>query len=365
MRKIWPLRSTALEPGLRLIVGAGLLLLAAGCTVSEQRSGPTAASPAPTRVTRPGLGRGVNLGNALEAPREGEWGVMLREEYFDLIRDAGFDSVRIPIRWSAHALAAEPYTIDPAFFGRVDWTVEQALARGLAAVINMHHYEELIADPAGHRARFLALWRQIADHYRAYPPDLRFELLNEPNGKLDADAWNELLTAGLAVVRETNPTREVIIGPTNWNNVDALPRLKLPADDRRLIVTVHYYNPFQFTHQGAEWVQGSDRWLGTQWRGSATEEQAVTRDLERAAAWAATHDRPLYLGEFGAYSKADMASRVRWTSFVARQAESLGMSWAYWEFCAGFGVYDPARRAWNEPLLRALIPLAQAPQGTE
>jgi hypothetical protein len=56
------------------------------------------------------LGRGVNLGNALEAPKEGEWGVTLREEYFHLIAEAGFDSVRIPIRWSAHAALTEPPT---------------------------------------------------------------------------------------------------------------------------------------------------------------------------------------------------------------------------------------------------------------
>ena len=42
------------------------------------------------------LGRGVNLGNALEVPQEGEWGVVLQSEYFPLIREAGFDTVRVP-----------------------------------------------------------------------------------------------------------------------------------------------------------------------------------------------------------------------------------------------------------------------------
>ncbi|MGC8779755.1 MAG: glycoside hydrolase family 5 protein [Anaerolineae bacterium] len=354
-----------LEFGLPFILGTGLLLAAVGCAMQQKPKVSTSAPRYPAATTGLALGRGVNLGNALEAPREGEWGVVLQEEYFDLIRNAGFDAVRIPIRWSAHALPTEPYTVDPAFFRRVDWAVEQALARGLRAVINMHHYEELVADPAGQRARFLALWRQIADHYRPYPADLLFELLNEPNGKLDADAWNDLLVAGLAVVRETNPTRAIIIGPANWNGIDALPRLKLPADDRHIIATVHYYNPFHFTHQGAEWVQGSDRWLGAQWQGSDAERAAVAQDLGRAAAWATANDRPLYLGEFGAYSKADMASRVRWTNYVARQAESLGMSWAYWEFCAGFGIYDPARRAWNEDLLRALVPPVQESRGRQ
>ncbi len=47
------------------------------------------------------LGRGVNLGNALDAPQEGEWGLTLRSELFDMIKEAGFDSVRIPVRWES------------------------------------------------------------------------------------------------------------------------------------------------------------------------------------------------------------------------------------------------------------------------
>lgn len=103
------------------------------------------------------LGRGVNMGNALEAPEEGDWGVEIKEEYFDLIREAGFDSVRIPVRWSAHAAEKAPYTIDPQFFTRVDEVVNWALERDLQVVLNVHHYEEMATGPSGHRERFLAL----------------------------------------------------------------------------------------------------------------------------------------------------------------------------------------------------------------
>ena len=78
--------------------------------------------------------------------------------------------------------------------------------------------------------------------------------------------------------------------------------------------------------------------------------------MDQAAAWAEANNRPIYLGEFGAYSKADMDSRASWTAFVARQAEERGMSWAYWEFCAGFGVYDQSKSEWNTAILDALIP---------
>jgi endoglucanase len=336
---------------------SALTLLVAGCggdsgaPLPTDSAVPDAADPF---VQNARLGRGINLGNALEAPQEGEWGVTLQEEYFQLIQIAGFDSVRIPIRWSAHAAESAPYTISPAFFERVDWAIEQSLSRGLLTVINVHHYEEIVQNPAVHEERLLAMWEQIAERYEDYPADLLFEVLNEPSGQLRSGAWNQLLAKAISVIRETNPDRNIIIGPANWNNLDALGSLELP-DDGHIIVTIHYYSPFDFTHQGAEWVSGSDDWLGTTWQG-ASAERAVAADLDRVAAWAEANDRPIYLGEFGAYSKADVDSRARWTAHVARQAEERSMSWAYWEFCSGFGVFDLGTGRWNEQIRDALLP---------
>ena len=104
------------------------------------------------------LGRGINLGNALDGPHEGAWGVTLKADYFRLIKKAGFSSVRIPIRWSTHASTAAPYDIETDFFQRVDWAIGQALSRNLAAVINIHHYEEMNQDPIQNLPRLVELW---------------------------------------------------------------------------------------------------------------------------------------------------------------------------------------------------------------
>jgi endoglucanase len=308
------------------------------------------------RQLKPAFGRGVNLGNALEAPREGEWGVRLEEEYFDLIKSAGFDSVRIPVRWSAHPDSAPPYRIDPQFLDRVDWAVRQALERRLFVVMNMHHYGEIMEKPDQHRERFLALWDQISRHFKDQPPALSFELLNEPQGKLTAEKWNDILSAALLVVRRTNPNRTVVVGPANWNSIGQLENLRLPESDRNLAVTFHYYSPFKFTHQGARWVgDQSQAWLGTRWTGTKGEQRAVTRDLDAAITWAVKHRRPIYMGEFGAYSKADLDSRARWTRFVADDAIRRKIGFGYWEFCSGFGVYDAKRGQWVGPLRDALL----------
>lgn len=302
------------------------------------------------------ISRGVNLGNALEAPFEGQWGVVIKDEFFKVIKDAGFDHVRIPVRWNSYAEYNPPYKLSPFIFERVDHLIDEAFKNNLYVIINIHHYEEIMQKPEEHRERFLKLWEQISEHYKDYPDRLYFELLNEPCMNLKSYLWNEYLSEAIKVIRKTNPTRKIIVGPTDWNSLFRLNELKIPKDDKNIIVTFHYYNPFNFTHQGAEWVSPSPP-IGVKWTGTEEEKRSVERELDIAVEWAKRNGNPpLYMGEFGAYSKADMESRVRWTSFVARTAEKKGIAWAYWEFCSGFGIYDAANKKWRTELLKALIP---------
>lgn len=280
----------------------------------------------------------------------------MHEEYFPIIKKAGFTLIRVPIRWAAHVGPAPSFTIDTTFFDRIDWVVTQAKQNHLRVILDYHNDEELMKDPDANADRFVATWKQIAEHYRDEPDTVLFELLNEPNGKLDAARWNALIAQTLPVVRASNPTRMIVVGPAHWNGLSDLPQLDLPESDRNLIVTFHFYDPLTFTHQGAEWMDGSQPWLGNKWMGTDAEKYAITEAFDKAAAWGADHQRPIYLGEFGAYSKGEMDSRARWTASVARTADAHGFSWTYWEFCSGFGAYDPAANAWREPLLNALLP---------
>lgn len=303
------------------------------------------------------LGRGVNFGNALEAPKEGDWGVKLEPEFFKLIKDAGFRHVRVPVKWSAHAAKDAPYAIDPEFFKRIDWVLDSAAANKLNVVLNVHHYDEFDKEPEKHLPRAVAIWEQVAKRYKDRPASVYFELHNEPHDKLVDKAWNDAIPPLLKAVRATNPTRPVVVGPPFWNAVWALPKLALP-DDPNLILTVHHYEPYLFTHQGAEWADAKVRAAsGVKWTGSEAEVAAVRKAFDQVAAWAKKHNRPVYLGEFGAYGKvADAESRAKWTAAVAREAEARGFSWAYWEFGAGFGAYDRGAKRWREPLVKALLP---------
>lgn len=335
----------------------------AGGTQSPTQAPTQAASPSPAETpptTMAGTGlpllHGVNLGNMLEAPNEGDWGFKVQMEWFKAIKDAGFDHVRIPVCFSAHAAATAPYTIDPAFLQRVDEVVGWALEQNLGVVLDMHNNTEYCNDPNSQRQRLYGIWTELAEHYRDMPQSVVFEPLNEPNGNADL-AWNKDAAALIAIVRKTNPDRWIIVDGSHWANLPSITDLKLPAGEKHLIATVHMYEPLKFTHQGAEWLQGSDAWMGTKWEGTSKDKQDVDDLLRIAALMGKKLGVPIYMGEFGAYNKADYESRLRWTDYVARQAEAQGFGWAYWEFCAGFGVYDSVAKKYDPKLLTALIPL--------
>ena len=86
--------------------------------------------------------RGINLGNALEAPTPGNWGVTIKPTYFEIIRNAGFNHVRIPVRFSAHTSQTAPYSIEPKFLNMVDNIINQGLETGLTVILDLHHYDE-------------------------------------------------------------------------------------------------------------------------------------------------------------------------------------------------------------------------------
>jgi endoglucanase len=336
------------KPVLPVIVLTVITLFVSACAAA---SGPDAL------IMNKLIGRGINIGGALDTPKtEGEWGVTLQDEYFQIIKDAGFNSIRLPIRWNAHAENIPPYTIDPNFFKRIDWAINNCLSRGITVVLTTHHYDELYSDPNGQKDKFVAMWKQIAERYKNYPYRVIFDPLMEATGNLDADKWNSLLKETIATIRKSNPNRTIVICAAGLSCIENLSRLELPQDDRNIIVSIFYYTPQEFTAQGATWIKDSEKWLGTKWVGSENEKQRIAKDFYIAADWAKKNNRPIYLNEFGAYEKADMESRVRWTKCVAEAATARGFSISYWEFCSVFGAYDQQTKSWHKELLEALIP---------
>jgi endoglucanase len=141
-----------------------------------------APSPAPV------LGRGISFGGELDGdvPDAGPW---LEERHFDVVKEAGFDTVRLPVKWSAHMSTSRPYAVDAAFLHCVDWAVESGLQRDLSVVLNVHRFDELCTDTDRHTAR-----------YAGAGPKLSFEFLNEPHEPMRAGDLNRAV-AKLALRR--------------------------------------------------------------------------------------------------------------------------------------------------------------------
>lgn len=351
---------------------------------------PSSASPiaGPPFLWSAPLKRGINLGDALDAPNEGDWGVVLQPSDFAAAKQAGFDHVRLPARFSAHAAATAPFTIDGAFLARVDWAIDQALSQGLAIIVDVHHYADLMDEPEQQHARFVGLWGQIAERERSRPQSVAFELCNEPNGKITADQWNTIMADALAVVRTTNPTRAVVLEGLGWASAKALrDSLKVPSGDRNLIGSFHMYQPILFTHQGASFMPeefdtrgivfpgppprpveagpGASRhgWAAD-WVKRYNEEPAatnpssparVTDDLDVAQSFAERMHLPVYMGEFGVIENADPKSRAGWTRLVRQEAERRGFGWAYWDDGGAFKIYDRKSRRYDASMRAALL----------
>jgi endoglucanase len=300
------------------------------------------------------LGRGVNL-LGWDAVWQNRARGQVKDVHFKLIREAGFQHVRINL----HPLRdGKPHTngrLREEFFQTMDWAVDQALTNQLLVILDFHDDLAISPNPAGKRKEFLAAWTAIAEHCQARPDTVLFEILNEPAPKFTNESWDEYWRAALAIIRKSNPERTVIIGPAQWNGVGELNHLKLAADDRKIIATVHYYNPFPFTHQGTPWTGQKDK-TGVTWAGTESEMKAVEKDLAKVVQWSKQNHRPIYIGEFGTYEKADMPSRIAWTAHVSRQFEKNGWSWGVWQFADNFAVFDMRTQKWVEPIRDALIP---------
>ena len=309
------------------------------------------------------LGRGVNLGGMLDAPQEGQWGVKYDPRFPDAIAGK-FTHVRLPVNWSNHASADEAAKIDEKFARRVDMIVDALLAKNLSVIINIHGYTQLYGDKVIYgeqtvadevlEKRFLNLWKQLSARYKSYPDRVIFEILNEPHGKIiNSEHWNDLLADALKVIRVENPNRTVMFGPTYYNSPRDLPKLKVP-NDQNLIIQVHSYEPFFFSHQGVTYLPMK---MPTGVKCCDEKQiQIIHNELSRAYKWSLDNGYPIYLGEFGSYKAADIESRASFTFIMKSKAESLNMPWAYWDFASeAFGFYNGKTETWNQPILDALM----------
>jgi endoglucanase len=329
---------------------------------------------------------GWNLGNALEAmPEETSWGnPRANQELFNAVKAAGFKSVRIPVSWNAHT--GLNGKISDSFMARVTEVVNEARAAGLYVVLNEHWdggwQEPTAAKQAEVNAKLAALWTEIADHFKDYDDHLLFAGTNEvmvkgnygPPSAENAAAQNSFNQTFVTTVRATggnNAKRVLVVQGYNTNIEHTVANAVLPSDPapNRLMMEVHFYDPYNFTLN-----EKSRVW---QWG-------ALTSDPSAAEAWAneayvdgafekmKTHfiDKGVgvLLGEYSAIMKAEYPGNERqrtyWDAYITKSAIKHGMVPMYWDAGAtgnhGSALFDRHTATQPYPYLTdAIVKMAQ------
>ena len=330
------------------------------------------------------MGMGWNLGNQLEAssnkvPNETAWGnPTITEDLIKAVKAQGFNTIRIPVSYLSKIGDAPDYTIDSAWLDRVQEVVDYVVGNDMYAVMNIHGDGYYTVDGGWLlcvddnqdeiKAKYEAVWKQIADRFKDYDEHLIFESMNEEfdntYGRPNKDGYaniNEYNQIFVDTVRGTgsNNTKRWLLLP-GWNtNVEytagsygfVIPEDKLcESDGKRIMISVHYYDPYNFT------LDENSSSAKTQWGKYATEnfdnwgqEDYVDSQMQKLHDTFVAEGYPVIIGEMGVQDKTHLSEsfneyRRYWLEYVVKSAKTNGCIPVYWDNGwngkNGFGLFD-------------------------
>lgn len=291
------------------------------------------------------MGIGINMGNTLDAPYEGDWALKAEKVYFEAYKNAGFNHVRIPATWDNHTADTAPYQVDAERMDRTEQIVDWALSQGFEVILNAHHEHWLDSgngyESADNRARFDAIWRQIAERFADKSPRLIFEILNEPVDMSPAQV-NDLNARILGIIRQSNPERLVVIAGSGYTPVNTLADIELPEDEF-LIGNFHSYDPWPFAGQCTR------RW------GSEADKNALADIYQTASQWSTETGVPVMVNEFGVAhydytapeNQCNQQDRLAYLREHVNLATSNGLAATVWDDGGSFEVYNRAENTWR------------------
>lgn len=290
---------------------------------------------------------GWSLGNTLDASggtgvlTEISWGnPRTTKKMIDAVKNAGFNTVRIPVTWQPHIGEAPDYTIDKAWLDRVQQIVDWAYYDDMFVIINMHHenwYSPYYKMKAAAIDELKKTWKQIADRFEDYDEHLIFEGMNEPRHIGDPDEWtggnqegwevvNELNAAFVNTIRAAggnNPIRHLMLPPyAACSNPNALKKLIIPKDNK-IIVSVHAYTPYNFALN----TSGTAKWSAS----NQTDTYEIDFLMDNLNTIFIKKGIPVILGEFGAVDKDNTKARSEWARYYIKKAHKIGVPCIVWD----------------------------------
>jgi endoglucanase len=348
-------------------VGAVLTIRTAFAEPEDPQAGGADAAQLSAEETVAAMQPGWNLGNSLDAVGEDEtaWGnPRITPELLESVRAQGFNSIRIPVTWSAHQAEDGDYAIDAEYMARVKEVVDLALEDGFYVLINVHHdsWQWVNQMPTQHDtvlARYNAAWTQIAAAFADAPPELVFENINEPQF---AGVSEE---EGDALLAELNESFHEIVrgsGGVNAERLLVIPTLHTSSDQARLdaaaasiaslndpmiAATVHYYGFWPFSVNIAGYTTFNDEVRGD-----------IEATFDRVKATFIDQGVPVILGEWGllGFDKhtgvIEQGEKLKFFEYLGYYADQVGMTTMWWDNGQHF---DRESHTWQDPDLWAHV----------
>lgn len=316
--------------------------------------------------------RGINISHWLsQSDSRGEERIKwFTRDDVKFLAESGFDHLRIPI--DEEQMFNEDLTPDSEAFGLLHKALGWCKEFDLRAVVDLHiirthHFnaqDKPLFTEKKAQERFYECWRKISAELAKYPRSMvAYELMNEPVAD-DPEVWNTIVNHCLAVVRELEPKRTIIIGSNRWQSFDTVKQLRVPKDDKNIIISFHFYNPFMFTHYRASWTDMKDIPCTIHYPGNLISDndlEAMEQSMKNRYGYAAGKNgyndintlenqikqafdaatqlgKKAYLGEFGAIHGAPEKDRIQWYKDIVSICEKYGIGYANWDYKGGFGI---------------------------
>ena len=318
------------------------------------------------------LHRGINISHWLSqsGDRGEKRATKFTREDVKFLAECGYDHLRIPI--DEEQMFDEQLNPEQEAFSLLHNAIGWCKEFNLKVVVDLHilrsHHFNAESKPlfteSAAQEQFYDCWRKISAELKKYPRSLvAYELMNEPVAD-DPEQWNTIVNNCLEVVRKLEPKRTIIIGSNRWQAYDQVKNLLVPEQDKNIIISFHFYNPFPLTHYRASWTEQKENPLKVYYPGYIVKKEDVeklTPELQKRWGWlarsyndintlekqilqaldaATAMGRKLYLGEFGCLRGAGEENRLRWFRDVVSLCEKYGIAYASWDYKGGFGIID-------------------------
>jgi endoglucanase len=279
-----------------------------------------------------------------------------------LLKKLGFKSIRLPVAFEYYE---NEHIADEQIFSRLDNIIKRCHLYGFKLIIDYHNGNFNENNSLVETKSITNLWLKLVKRYkRVSDDDLFFEIYNEPP-HISPQIWKDAAYNIVTAIRKIDVWRTLIVGASNYNSIYELSRFARLADEN-IIYTFHFYEPFLFTHQGAEWVGAQESTVGVPFPYNAEKfpiinpnakntdgeknydeypidgnEQSVLDKLQIVKSWGDKYDVPLLCGEYGVYNKyADLESRCRYIKAVRQALKALKIPGLLWAYNGNFSIFN-------------------------